>query len=136
MTPTKTKILIADDHPIVLRGLRTVLDAWTAGAEASAKDRIGTRHKVTFVMQLPKRYVDEVRGTSGVTSATWMNWFGGKDPRHEKEFFGTMAVDPKSFLEVYDEVSVPADARARSRSERSVSTRAFIIAIVISRSPR
>jgi DNA-binding NarL/FixJ family response regulator len=27
MTPTKTKILIADDHPIVLRGLRTVLDA-------------------------------------------------------------------------------------------------------------
>ena len=27
MTPIKTKILIADDHPIVLRGLRTVLDA-------------------------------------------------------------------------------------------------------------
>ena len=27
MTPLKTKILIADDHPIVLRGLRTVLDA-------------------------------------------------------------------------------------------------------------
>ena len=27
MTPLKTNILIADDHPIVLRGLRTVLDA-------------------------------------------------------------------------------------------------------------
>ena len=27
MTPLKTRILIADDHPIVLRGLRTVLDA-------------------------------------------------------------------------------------------------------------
>jgi DNA-binding NarL/FixJ family response regulator len=27
MTPLQTKILIADDHPIVLRGLRTVLDA-------------------------------------------------------------------------------------------------------------
>ena len=25
--PLKTRILIADDHPIVLRGLRTVLDA-------------------------------------------------------------------------------------------------------------
>jgi DNA-binding NarL/FixJ family response regulator len=27
MTPLKTKILIADDHPIVLKGLRTVLNA-------------------------------------------------------------------------------------------------------------
>ena len=26
-TPLKTRILIADDHPIVLRGLRMVLDA-------------------------------------------------------------------------------------------------------------
>ena len=25
--PLKTRILIADDHPIVLKGLRTVLDA-------------------------------------------------------------------------------------------------------------
>src|SRR4051812_285260 len=72
--------------------LRTVLDAWTAGADEAAKDRIGTRHKVTFIMPLPKRYVEDVRTTPGVTSATWMNWFGGKDPRHENEFFGTMAV--------------------------------------------
>src|SRR3954451_4700382 len=27
MTPLKTRILIADDHPIVLKGLRTVLNA-------------------------------------------------------------------------------------------------------------
>jgi DNA-binding NarL/FixJ family response regulator len=27
MTPLKTRILIADDHPIVLNGLRTVLNA-------------------------------------------------------------------------------------------------------------
>jgi len=27
MTPLKTNILIADDHPIVLKGLRTVLNA-------------------------------------------------------------------------------------------------------------
>jgi DNA-binding NarL/FixJ family response regulator len=26
-TPLKTRILVADDHPIVLRGLRMVLDA-------------------------------------------------------------------------------------------------------------
>jgi putative ABC transport system permease protein len=89
--------------------IRTVLDAWTIAAEHAAKDRIGTRHKVTFIMPLPKRYVDDIRTTPGVKSATWMNWFGGKDPKHDKEFFGTAAVDPKSFVEVYDEIEIPQD---------------------------
>lgn len=89
--------------------LRTVLDAWTVAAEAAAKDRIGTRHKVTFIMPLPKRYVDDIRTTPGVKSATWMNWFGGKDPRHQNEFFGTSAVDPASFLDVYDEMALPKE---------------------------
>lgn len=89
--------------------LRTVLDAWMVAAENAAKDRIGTRHKVTFIMPLPKRYVDEIRSTPGVKSATWTNWFGGKDPRHENEFFGSSAVDPASFLEVYDEMSLPKE---------------------------
>ena len=40
--------------------LRTVIWAWTSGAEYAAKDRVVTRHKVTFVMPLPKRYVDDV----------------------------------------------------------------------------
>jgi len=46
--------------------LRTVLSAWTAAADHAAKDRIGTRHKVSFIMQLPKRYMDEIRETPGV----------------------------------------------------------------------
>ena len=91
--------------------LRTVLSAWTAGLEHSAKDRIGTRHKVTFMMTLPKRYVTDVAQVSGVSAVTWMNWFGAKYPKNEREVFGTMAVDPKSFLSVYDEIVVPADQR-------------------------
>lgn len=98
--------------------LRTVLDAWTIAADHAAKDRIGTRHKVTFVMPLPKRYVDEIRNTPGVKSATWMNWFGGKDPKHEREFFGTMAVEPTSFLEVYDEIELPAEQAEAWRMDR------------------
>ncbi|HZF50627.1 MAG TPA: FtsX-like permease family protein [Polyangiaceae bacterium] len=98
--------------------LQTVLDAWMVAADSAAKDRIGTRHKVTFVMPLPKRYVDDIRNTPGVKSATWLNWFGGKDPRNEKEFFGTVAVDPASFLEVYDEIELPQDQAERWREDR------------------
>jgi len=91
--------------------LRTVLTSWTAAVEYSAKDRIGTRHKITFLMQLPKRYIEDIRAVKGVNGATWANWFGGKDPNHENEFFATIAVDPPSFLEVYSEIEVTPEER-------------------------
>ncbi|HEU4580816.1 MAG TPA: FtsX-like permease family protein [Polyangiaceae bacterium] len=91
--------------------LRTVLSAWTAGADHAAKDRIGTRHKVSFIMPMPRRYVQEVRDIAGVKSVASANWFGGKDPKHDREFFATLAVEPKEFLEVYDEIELPAEQR-------------------------
>ncbi|HKP63183.1 MAG TPA: FtsX-like permease family protein [Polyangiales bacterium] len=93
--------------------LRTVLSAWLVGVEYSARDRLATRHKITFIMGLPKRYVEDVRGVQGVTAVTWFNWFGGKVAGKEDNFFGSMAVDPVSFFDVYDEVSVPADQKAK-----------------------
>jgi putative ABC transport system permease protein len=98
--------------------LRTVLSAWTAAVDYAAKDRIGTRHKVSFILPLPKRYVDTVRETPGVKKATWANWFGAKDPRRPDDFFANMAVDPKSFLEVYDEVTVPEDQKQKWFEDR------------------
>jgi putative ABC transport system permease protein len=89
--------------------LRTVTWAWESGAEYAARDRVVTRHKVTFVMPLPKRYVEDVRNAPHVKEVTWANWFGGKDPKHDREFFGTLAVDPESFFQVYSEMVVPPD---------------------------
>lgn len=89
--------------------LRTVLSAWTMASEYAAKDRVVTRHKVSFIMPLPGKYLEEVRQIQGVKSAAASNWFGGKDPKHPNEFFGSMAVEPRSFLNVYDEIEVPAD---------------------------
>ena len=94
--------------------LRTVMTAWTAGADYAAKDRIGTRHKISFVMPLPKTYIDKIRASKdslGIKDATWANWFGAKDPKRENEFFATIAVDPESFLQVYDEIEIPPDQR-------------------------
>ncbi|MGD0675834.1 MAG: FtsX-like permease family protein [Polyangiaceae bacterium] len=89
--------------------LRTVIWAWGSASEWAAKDRVVTRHKVTFVMELPKRYVEDVREAPHVREATWANWFGGKDPKHDHEFFTTLAVDPQTYFDVYSEIKVPAE---------------------------
>jgi putative ABC transport system permease protein len=93
--------------------LRTMLWSWTVSAEYAAQDRLGTRHKVSFVMQLPKRYIEDVRGVQGVKAATWANWFGGKIPTKPDEFFANMAVDEKSYLDVIDEMVVSPEDKAR-----------------------
>ncbi len=99
--------------------LRTVISSWEAAAQFAAKDRIATRHKVSFVVQLPKHYVDVIRNeVRGVKAATFANWFGGKDPREPDNFFATIAVDPPSFLEVYDEIEMPAEQRANWLEDR------------------
>jgi putative ABC transport system permease protein len=98
--------------------LRTVLWAWNIGVEYAAKDRLATRHRVSMIMPLPKRYVDTVRETPGITQSTWANWFGGKDPKHPDDFFATMAVDPNTFFDVYSEMSIPPDQKATWQADR------------------
>jgi putative ABC transport system permease protein len=99
--------------------LRTVLSSWTAAADEAAKDRVGTRHKVSFIMPLPRRYVDEIAQIPGVQRVASANWFGGKDMRHETEFFGNFAVEPRTYLEVYDEMIVPPEQREAWFSNRT-----------------
>jgi putative ABC transport system permease protein len=84
--------------------LRTVVWSWTSASEFSKKDRIATRHKVSFIMQLPKRYAEEIATIPGVTAVAWANWFGAKDPKNEQDFFATIATDPKALLNVYSEI--------------------------------
>ncbi len=93
--------------------LRTFIWSWSASAEQGARDRIGIRHKVSFIMQLPHRYVDEVRNIPGVKQVAHASWFGAKDPNHLDDFFGTIATEPDDFLKVYDEIKVaPAQVEA------------------------
>jgi putative ABC transport system permease protein len=89
--------------------LRTLVYAWTVGADYSMKDRLVTRHKITFVMTLPKRYIDDVRAAPHIREATFANWFGAKDPKHDKEFFATIAVDSPTYFKVFDDFGVPPE---------------------------
>lgn len=98
--------------------IRTVIYAWTVSVDAAAKDRIVSRHKVTFVMTLPLKYLEEVRAVPGVRVSTFATWFGGKDPKHEGEFFATLAVEPTSFFDVYSEMSLPPEQLAAFKQNR------------------
>lgn len=102
--------------------IRTTLGAWEAGVENAAQDRLSTIHRVTFVMPLPKRYFDEFNGQKGkidgVKASTYANWFGAKHPTRETEFFANLAVDPKTFFDVYHEMSVPEADLQRWRENR------------------
>lgn len=104
--------------------LRTIAWAWTVQSEESEVDRIVTRHKVTFVINLPKRYAQDIldlkdeKGAPLVKAVTWSNWFGGKDPNHKHDEFFTIAVDPKTYLDVYDEVEVPKEQAEEWKADR------------------
>jgi putative ABC transport system permease protein len=84
--------------------LRTVVWSWTSASEFSKKDRIATRHKISFIMQLPKRYTEEIAQIPGVSAVSYASWFGAKNPKNEQDFFATIATDPKSLLNVYSEI--------------------------------
>lgn len=90
--------------------------SWDGAREVSRQDRLVTRHKVTFVLSLPKRYVaqlSEAKSADGaplVRRVTYAVWFGGRDPNHEREFFQSLAVDAGSYFDVYDEVDLSGQA--------------------------
>ena len=97
---------------LIFSTIRTVVVAWNAGADEAAQDRLATRHKVSITMQLPKRYIEDVRGVPGVKAASWAVWFGGKDPKKRVPFFATFAVDQATWFDVMDEMAVPPDQLA------------------------
>src|SRR5580765_5327159 len=57
--------------------LRTIVDAWYAGAEASSSARLITRSSVSWVFSLPLNPAKKTRQVGGVSWVAGPNWFGG-----------------------------------------------------------
>jgi putative ABC transport system permease protein len=91
---------------LIFSAIRTVVAEWEAGAAEASNDRLATRHKISITMQLPRHYVEDVRGVPGVKAATWANWFGAKDPKERVPFFAGFAVDQDTWFDVMDEMKV------------------------------
>lgn len=82
--------------------LQTVVAAWYAGVEASAANRLITRHAVSFVFTLPLAYRDRIAQVPGVNRVTFASWFSGVYI-DKNQFFARLAVDSDSFFDVYPE---------------------------------
>jgi putative ABC transport system permease protein len=101
--------------------MRTVVDAWYAGVEASAANRMITRHAVSFIFPLPLAYRDRIAAVEGVNAVSYANWFGGqyKDPSDWKNFFPRLAVDAETYFDLYPEFLLDPAQVADFRKERN-----------------
>jgi len=98
--------------------LSAVNMAFSGGVEVAGADRLLTIHKVSLIQPLPVSYLERIKAVKGVEAVSYANWFGGiyQDP---KNFFGQMAVDPATFLEMYPEYRLPEDQKQAWLADRS-----------------
>jgi putative ABC transport system permease protein len=92
--------------------LRTIVEAWYAGANASSSARLVTRNAVSLVFPLPLTYAQRVRQIPGVASVALGNWFGGIYVS-ERNFFPQFAISAPAYLDMYPEfILSPVERRA------------------------
>src|SRR5690349_12317413 len=96
--------------------LRTIVDAWYAGANASSSARLVTRSSVSLVFPLPLTYAQKIRQVPGVASIAWANWFGGVYI-NERNFFAQFAISP-SYLDLYPEFVLTDEQRKAFQADR------------------
>ena len=97
--------------------LRTIVDAWYAGANASSSARLVTRNSVSLVFSLPLPYAQKIRQVAGVQSVSWANWFGGVYIS-ERNFFPQFAIDPTTYLEMHPELILSPGERKAFLTDR------------------
>jgi putative ABC transport system permease protein len=97
--------------------LRTIVDAWYAGAAASSSTRLITRSATSLTVPLPLAYAERLRAVDGIQAVSWSNWFGGIYIS-ERNFFPQFAVDAQSYLSLYPEFHVGDAARVAWQRDR------------------
>ena len=90
--------------------LRSVITTLGAAAQFGSARRLVTMNSTGFVLPLPEAYANRLSAVPGVEKVTWANWFGGRYG-DGKRFFASFAIDAKSYLDIYPEMSVPADQK-------------------------
>jgi putative ABC transport system permease protein len=100
--------------------LQTVVAAWHAGVEASAANRLITRHAVSFVFPLPLAYRDRIAQVPGVNKVTYATWFSGVYI-DKNQFFARLAVDSDTFFDVYPEFVIDRAQFESFKRERNAA---------------
>src|SRR3954469_23989751 len=97
--------------------LRTIVDAWYAGANASSSARLVTRSAVSLVFPLPLTYAAKLRQVPGVASVSWANWFGGVYVS-ARNFFPQFAIDAPTYLDMYPEFVLSSEEKKAFLADR------------------
>jgi putative ABC transport system permease protein len=97
--------------------LRTIVDAWYAGANASSSARLVTRNSVSRVFALPLTYAQKIHQVEGVKSVAWANWFGGVYVS-ERNFFPQFAISAPAYLDMYPEYLLASEERKAFLTDR------------------
>src|SRR5439155_1441275 len=98
--------------------LRTIVDAWYAGANASSSARLITRNAVSLVFSMPLTYAQKIRQVPGVASVALANWFGGVYIS-ERNFFPQFAISAPSYLEMYPEYMLSPEEKKAFLTDRT-----------------
>jgi putative ABC transport system permease protein len=98
--------------------LQTVITTIAAASQFGSARRLVTMNATGMVFTLPVAYANRIAAIPGVDHVTYANWFGGKYG-DGKRFFAAFAVEPKSYLEMYPEISVPEDKKQAFLRERN-----------------
>lgn len=98
--------------------LRTVIDAYFIGVEASSDNRLITRNAVSLTFPLPLAYKEKVEAVPNVTRVSYGFWFGATYI-DQKNFFAQFAVEPEGFLDLYPEFILPKQEKADFLRERN-----------------
>jgi putative ABC transport system permease protein len=90
--------------------LRTIVDAWYAGVDATSSTRLITRNAISLVFSMPLNYEQKLRQVPGVASVAGANWFGGVYVT-ESNFFPQFAIQDEKFLDMYPEFRIKPEER-------------------------
>ncbi|HVN48767.1 MAG TPA: FtsX-like permease family protein [Bacteroidota bacterium] len=98
--------------------LRTVVDMYYEGLEATAANRLITRQAVSYIFPLPYSYRDQIAKIPGVETVSFANWFGGTYI-DKKNFFARMGVDAETIFDVYPECQIAPKEYEAFKNERN-----------------
>jgi putative ABC transport system permease protein len=84
--------------------------ALVGGVSMAGADRLITRHRVSIIQAIPISYRTRIAAIPGITGIVSQTWFGGiyQDP---KNFFPSVAVEPKALLDMFPEYVLPQDQK-------------------------
>jgi len=81
-------------------GLRGVLDTLEASIKVGSEAKLVTRNAISLIFPLPLAYQDKLATIPGVKEVGYGNWFGGRDPVDEGNFYAQFACS-ENYLGLY-----------------------------------